>query len=181
MLRNPLHLLILLLAIPTIAASIHAQSAEDRLPPPFGERRNRDTPQSFEEMITKQRILKNKKDFQEMQDRGDEALRLSKSLEQSFEQNQAVSAYDRDKLIELERLVKKIREDLGGDDGDDDDAETSAVKKPNSLQSAFKSLQETTVSLVDELKKTTRFTVSAAAIQTSNSALKIIRFLRLKK
>jgi hypothetical protein len=34
---------------------------------------------------------------------------------------------------------------------------------------------------VDELKKTTRFSISAIAIQSSNTVLKLVRFLRLRK
>lgn len=134
----------------------------------------------MKDMLTKQRIARDRKEFQQMQERGEEALRLSKNLEASFEQNKTLSQQDRQKLVELENLVEKIREELGGDDTDGDD-QVQAVKRPGTLEEAFKSLQETTVSLVDELKKTTRFTISAVAIQTSNSALRIIRFLRLKK
>jgi hypothetical protein len=155
---------------------IYGQDASDRVPG----RPTTEFPMGMKEMLAKQRIARDRKQFKEMQDRADEALRLSKTLEASFQQNQTVSSYDRDRLVELERIVERIREELGGDDIDDKD-QTVSEKKPNSLQEAFKSLQETTVSLVDEIKKTTRFTISAAAIQTSNSALKIIRFLRLKK
>jgi hypothetical protein len=178
--RSAVYLLIAYLAIFAGCFSVAAQGAEDRIPRPLGERRDGDTPATFKEMLSKQRILRNRKDFEEMQRRGDEALKLSVSLEQSFEQTQSVSGYDRDKLVELERIVKKIREELGGDDDGRSD-EREPEKDVNSVQQAFKSLKETTVSLVDELKKTTRFTISASAIQTSNTALKIIRFLRLKK
>ena len=156
--------------------TVNGQDASDRLPG----RPTTEFPIGMKEMLAKQRIARDRKQFKEMQDRADQALRLSKTLEASFQQNQAVSSYDRDRLVELERIVEKIREDLGGDDAEDKNL-PEAAKKPNSIQEAFRSLQETTVSLVYEIKKTTRFTISAAAIQTSNSALKIIRFLRLKR
>jgi hypothetical protein len=145
-----------------------------------GDRKDPDAPFGIKEMLAKQRVARDKKDYEAMLKRGDEALVLSKQLEASFEQNKSVGPQDRDKLVELERLVTKIREELGG--GDDDDSNDAASKsKPSDLQQAFKSLQDTTVSLVDELKKTTRFTISAVAIQSSNSVLKIVRFLRLRK
>ena len=53
--------------------------------------------------------------------------------------------------------------------------------KPSNLEEGFKYLQSTTTKLVDELKKTTRFSISVVAIQTSNNVLKLVRFLRLKK
>ncbi|HKX83838.1 MAG TPA: hypothetical protein VJL58_06450 [Pyrinomonadaceae bacterium] len=166
---------VLILALLATGA-VCGQDASDRLPG----RPTTEFPIGMKEMLAKQRIARDRKQFKEMQDRADEALRLSKYLDTSFQQNQTVSANDRDKLVELERIVEKIREELGGDDADDAD-QTEGVDKPNSIQEALKSLKETTVSLVDEIKKTTRFTISAAAIQTSNSALKIIRFLRLKR
>ena len=55
---------------------------------------------------------------------------------------------------------------------------TDEEDAPSNLQIAFKSLQSTTMKLVDELKKTTRFTVSAIAIQSSNTLLRLVRFIR---
>ena len=44
---------------------------------------------------------------------------------------------------------------------------------------AVKSLRAMTVSMYDELKKTSRFTISAAAIESTNALLRITRFLRI--
>jgi hypothetical protein len=46
---------------------------------------------------------------------------------------------------------------------------------------AVNTLKETTATLFDELKRTSRFSISAAAIQSSNAAIKITRFLRFGK
>jgi hypothetical protein len=53
--------------------------------------------------------------------------------------------------------------------------------RPSTIEEAFRYLQSTTVKLVDELKKTTRFSISVIAIQSSNNVLKVIKFLRLRK
>ena len=42
-------------------------------------------------------------------------------------------------------------------------------------------LKTSTAKLVDELKKTTRFSLSATAIQTSNAVLTVARFMRIRK
>ncbi|MEO7674949.1 MAG: hypothetical protein ABIU09_12835, partial [Pyrinomonadaceae bacterium] len=128
-------------------------------------------------MLTKQRVEREKKDHEDMLKRGDEAALLTKQLDTAFQQNRTFSQKDQQKLGELERIVTKIRKELGGDD--EDNNEMAAVKetRPSTLQEAFDSLKDTTLKLVDELKKTSRFTVSAVAIQTSNSVLKLVKFL----
>lgn len=138
--------------------------------------------------IAKLKAERDKKDHQEMLDRGDQALVLANQLEAAFERNNGLSREDRVRLETLENIVEKIRKELGGRDSGDDDSENdgqasdgSGEGRPSTLREGFKYLQSSTVRLVEELKKTTRFSISAAAIQTSNSVLKIVKFLRLRK
>lgn len=151
-----------------------------------GRNPKQDLPVGLKEMLAKQKAERDKKDYEEMLERGEEALRLANQLETSFEQKKEFSQQDRNRLESLEKVVTKIRKELGGyDDGDDGD-DTAYVQptnepKPSTLEEGFKYLQSTTVKLVDELKKTTRFSISAVAIQSSNTVLKLVRFLRLKK
>lgn len=152
-----------------------------------GRPRRDDTPMGLKEMLAKQRLEREKKEHEEMLERGDEALRLAKQLENSFEQSNAISQQDKNRLESLEKVVTKIRKELGGDDDELDDRDSPGYMqpadepKPSSLQEGFKYLQSMTIKLVDELKKTTRFSISAAAIQSSNTVLKLVRFLRLRK
>lgn len=134
-------------------------------------------PKGVREMMDKLRIEKEKKDYEEMLERGDSALKISDELEASLSKHSQLTESDRTKLASLEKLVKRIREDLGGDD--DEEAEiTEKEEKPSTILQGFRSLKEATIKLVDELKKTTRFSISAAAIQTSNAVLRMTRFLR---
>ncbi len=126
-------------------------------------------------------VEQRKKEHDEMLKRGEKALELSEQLERAFSQNNTLSPQDMEKLEGLEKIVKKIRSDLGGDDDDDggdDQPEAARTDKPVDLVDGFKILQSNTVKLVNELKKTSRFSISAVAIQSSNSILKIVRFLR---
>lgn len=109
--------------------------------------------------------------------RGEEAAKLSDELTESFEQNQNLSAQDAQKLVRLEKLVKKIRDDLGGED----DKETDQRQAPSSLINAMQSVQENASKLLSALKKTTRLTISAVAIESSNAVLKMVRFIRFYK
>ena len=144
-----------------------------------------DVPMGLKEMLARQKVERDRKDHEEMLERGEEALLLAKQLEASFAQNNGFSSQDRARLESLEKVVTKIRKELGADD--DGEKETvpetrpADEPKPSTMEEAFKYLQSTTVKLVDELKKTTRFSVSVVAIQTSNNVLKLVRFLRLKK
>ena len=156
-----------------------AQDASIDVPARDGSKK--DEPKGVTEMLAKLRLEREKKDYEEMLKRGDEALMLSQQLETSFEQNKTISSKDRQKLDALEKAVIKIRKELGGGDDDGDDTDTDKAGKPSDVREAFKDLQTRTVKLVDALKKTTRFSISAAAIQSSNSVLKLVRLLRLRK
>ena len=142
-----------------------------------GEQDTDDGPKGFKETLEKMRIEKEKKDFNEMIDRGDEALKISDELQHSFEQNGKLSESDLARLAKVEKLVKKIRDELGGRDDNDQEGDDKDVV-PHSLADAVGTLRSSAVTLFDELKKTSRFTISAAAINSSNTVLKLARFLR---
>ena len=145
-----------------------------------GNPKKEEFPKNIQETLAKQRIEQEKKDYDELLMRGEEALQLTQELEKSFADNNTLSATDQKKLDRLEKVVKKIRRELGGDDDDNENSEATE-KAPNNLQSAFKSLQDNTVKLVNELKKSTRYTVSVVAIQSSNLLLKVVKFLRFRQ
>lgn len=162
-----------------MSLSISAQSAESRFPSDRKEKE--ELPKTMKEMLTKKRIQQEKKEHDELLKRGEEALEISAQLEESFSQHNQLSALDRTRLDDLAGILKKIRRGIGAEDDDLDDAAAESDEKdarPSTLESAFKVLQSTTVKLVDELKKTTRFTISAVAIQSSNTLLRLVRFIR---
>lgn len=140
-----------------------------------------DLPKNIKESLTKSRIEQEKKDHEELLQKAEEATKLSAELQEAYEKNKTLSAEDKKKLDKLEKLLKKIRKDLGGDD-DGDSKENSdnplETEKPSTVVSALNKLRSTSVNLFDELKKTSRFSISVVAIQSSNAILKVIRFLR---
>jgi len=144
-------------------------------------RRNDDDAKVVKDMLAKQQAERDKKEHEEMMKRAEEALTLTNELDKAFEEHETISPKDEKKLVELEKLVRKIRGELGGDDDGDSEANAADDEpKPSTLKAAFDALKSTTTKLVDELKKTTRFSISAVAIQSSNTVIKIIRFLRFK-
>jgi hypothetical protein len=168
--------ILILLAVALFASSASAQT--DNLPSLFP--RTPEETQKINEMLVKQQAERDKKEHEELLKRGAEALELSNQLEKSFETNKSLTRDDVRKLESLEKLVTKIRNGLGGDD-DKEDVQKEGSPGTLSLNDAFRYLQSTTVQLVDELKKTTRFSISAVAIQTSNTVIRLARLLRLRK
>lgn len=142
---------------------------------PDGKPRREEVPKGIKETLKKHEIERIKKEYEELLEQGEEAFKLSEEIEKSFEQNQRLSAADNEKLERLEKLLKKIRKKLGGDD---DEAEE---EKLSTFQTAIKRLKNTAGDLLDELKKTSRYSISALAIQSSNSLLKIVEFIKLRR
>jgi len=168
--------LILLFAF--AATGVHAQVDASNRTSSANPGQKEDLPKGIKESLAKSRIEREKKDFAKLLERGEEALKISNELEKSFAQNNQLSAADQKKLDRLEKVVKKIREEMGGDD---DDKNIESENKPSTTLAAIQFIQTNTGKLVDELKKTTRYTVSVIAVESSNLLLKIVRFLRLRQ
>lgn len=162
------------------AVSVFAQTSDDWGIPDARGRRNNDDEEVLKEMLAKQRSAKDKKDHEEMVGRAEKALELSEALGKSIEKSAHLAPADQKKLIELEKLALKIRNDLGGSD-DDESFETASNKTDSlSLKENFLILRDSTVKMADEIKKTTRYSISVVAIESSNAVIRIARFLRLR-
>ncbi len=131
---------------------------------------------TYKKLLSKAQAKERQKDYDEMVQRSEDALSLSAKLEKSLLEHNQVTKKDADDLKSLEKLVSKILNGMGGDDYDDENVNT-----PNNFQDAVKYLRTATVELADEIQKTTRFSISAAAIETSNAVLRVIKFLRFKR
>ncbi|CAN5620668.1 hypothetical protein BH20ACI4_BH20ACI4_31070 [soil metagenome] len=169
-------ILFLLFAFALLTVSINAQIDASN---PYGRPRPEEPlPKNVQETLKKNELKQIKKDYEEMLANGEEAVKLSEELENSFEKNNKLIARDVEKLDKIEKLLKKIRKELGGDSTDEPE---ETVAKPSSIKEAISTLKETAVGLFDELKKTSRYSISVVAIQSSNSLLKIVRFIRFWK
>ncbi len=162
---------LLLLAVISTQAQFTAETRNGQSAP-------EEMPTSIKETLAKQKIKKDKEDYAELIERGEEALKLSEQLANSFDTNKKLSKSDYEKLNRLEKLLKKIRKELGGGDDDEQD---ETEDRPSNLGDAVKNLRDNTVSLFDALQKTTRYSISAVAIQSSNTVLNIVKFMRFWK
>ena len=141
-----------------------------------------DLPTNLKENLAKQRIDRDKKDYRELLNRSEEAAEISDQLEKSFTNSSKITADDEKKLDRLEKLVRKIRTELGAeDDRDSNNDEFVKVDRSAGLTNAFKTLQTNSAQLFDEIKKSTRYSISVFAVQTSNSLLRSVKFIRFQK
>ena len=171
MIRNCKNLFLVLCLV--LATAVFADAQRDSSTD-SGVPSKEEMPTGIKESLAKQRIDREKKDFEEMLERGEEALKITDQLEKSYARNKQFSSEDEKKLERLEKVVKKIRNEMGGDgDGDEEN-------KPLSVSDALENLKTGTTNLLDELKKTSRYSVSVVAVQSSNSLLRIVQFLRLR-
>lgn len=160
--------------------SVAAVSAQDiDLFPDRNSPRSEPPPKSMRERLQKLRIEKEKKEYQEMLDRGDTVLKLSDQLEKSVTASGLLSQNDMSRLSEIEDLVKEIRGDMGGKNANDDDREDKDGDTPKTLLEKISALRSRTQNLVEQMKSTSRFGISAAAIASSNAVLKLIRLVRI--
>jgi hypothetical protein len=145
-------------------------------------RPRREQPKSIEDTLAKLQIEKSKKEHEELLERGEEAARIIEKIETNYAKTSAFSSKDREDLDRLEKVVRKIRNDLGGDSDDKAANELEREIASDSTEGgAFKYLKDATTKLVAELKRSTRYSISAVAIQASNGVITIARFLRLRK
>lgn len=142
--------------------------------------RNQDLPEGILENLAKQRLKAQEKEYQELVKRGEEAALLGEQLNKSLEANQRLSSEDLKKIDRLEKVIKKIRSELGAkEDGDADDEET--IQTPLTTDKAVRFIQKDSVSLLSEIKKIGRHSISVVAVESSNALLKMVRFLRFNK
>lgn len=135
-----------------------------------------DLPIGIKENLAKQRIKQEEKDFQELITRSEEVVKLCEELHESFELNKQLSNEDSKKLEKLEKMMKKIRQDLGAAEDKD-----TAKDTPSTLSSTLASIKEKSEDLVSELKKTGRFAISVGAVESSNMIFRLVKFMRVNK
>jgi len=97
---------------------------------PKGDPKEEEKPKSFQESLEKMRIEKDKKDHDQMVERGVEIVKISEELEKAVDQNGHLTDKDVSKVATVEKLVKKIRSELGGADDDDNDVDDDAEPHP---------------------------------------------------
>jgi len=163
------------------ALTINAQSsrpAPSPPAPPLGAASDRPEHPDFgadpgEDLRARLAIKADQKQHEENLARAREASELGTQLFEAYKTNKTLTADESKKLERMEKLVKKIRNDAGGQDNEDE-ANTS----PGTLETAIKRLADLTNELRKDVEKTPRHVISAAVIDRANDVIGLIQRLR---
>jgi hypothetical protein len=116
-----------------------------------------------------------KKAYHENLARAKEAEQLATDLKDSYEAKDAFTPEDQKKLERLEKLTKRIRNEAGGSDSENEQKEL-----PSTLKSAVSSLADMAEGLCKEVRKTPRRVLSVNIIGRANKLIGVIQFVREK-
>ena len=114
-----------------------------------------------------------KKAYEEHIARAKEASLIAVELRNTFEAKQLFASEDRKKLDRLEKLTRRIRNEVGGSESDSDIKDL-----PQTISAALKLLADETESLRKEVENTPRHVVSASVIDQANKLIGLIDFIR---
>lgn len=122
---------------------------------------------------TRMILKKEKKDYEEHVERAKEARELAEELLKTYEIAHSFNAADHKKLERLEKLTRRIRNEVGGSQTDADPKEL-----PRTLGEAVPLLADLAKELCDEVERTPRRVVSAAIINQANKLIALIQYVR---
>src|SRR2546423_9231943 len=127
------------------------------------------------EMRAKLIIKEEKKRYDEHVERAREVFQLASQVSKSYETGKAFSSEDQKKLERMEKLTKRIRNDAGGSDSDNDfDVEDI----PPAVVDLIKKAADWADQLKELVEKTPRQVVSAAVINQANKLLGLVQHIR---
>lgn len=119
-------------------------------------------------------ILKaEKKAYEEHVGRAKEARELAAELQKTYKTAHIFNAADYKKLERLEKLTRRIRNEVGGSQTDTDPKEL-----PKSFDEAVKLLADMTKEMGEEVEKTPRRVISTSIIDQANKLIALIQYLR---
>ena len=157
--------------------SVQAQTGSSRpLPQPSPiDRRNDgvDFGNRESEARTRLALKEEKKKYEEHVERAQEARDLAAELQKTYEIAHSFNAADYKKLERLEKLTRRVRNEVGGSNTDADPKEL-----PRTHGEAVSLLADLTKELCDEVEKTPRRVVSASIIDQANKLIALIQYVR---
>jgi hypothetical protein len=126
------------------------------------------------EMRSKLEIKEEKKKYDEHVARAKEVSQLATQISASYESNETLSPDDQKKLERLQKLTKRIRNDAGGAENNDDlDKDI-----PAGMDQTLKKVSEMAEELEKLVEGTPRNVISAAVIDQANKLLGVLQHIR---
>src|ERR1041384_579647 len=127
------------------------------------------------EMRAKLIIKEEKKRYDEHVERAREVFQLANQVSKSYETRKTFSSEDQKKLERMEKLTKRIRNDAGGSDPDND---IEVKEIPPAMADLIKKAADWADQLKELVEKTPRQVVSAAVIDQANKLLGLVQHIR---
>ena len=118
-------------------------------------------------------LKKEKKEYEEHVERAKEARDMAAELQKIYEVAHSFNAADYKKLERLEKLTRRIRNEVGGSQTDADPKDL-----PRTIDEAVPLLAGMAKELCDEVEKTPRRVVSTSIIDQANKLIAIIQYVR---
>ena len=129
---------------------------------------------TFEEEIRAKREIKlAEKEHEENLKRAREIDQLGKELHEGLKGKNTLDRSFIKKIERLEKLTKKVRGEMGGED-----EEVDIINRPTDITSAAERIAEASESLSKNVINTPRQVVSASVIGNANVLLELIRLIR---
>ncbi len=127
------------------------------------------------EMRAKLVIKEEKKRYDEHVERAREVFQLANQVSKSYETRKIFSSEDQKKLERMEKLTKRIRNDAGGSESDND---VDVKDIPPAMMDLIKKAADWADQLKDLVEKTPRQVVSAAVIDQANKLIGLVQHIR---
>lgn len=118
-------------------------------------------------------LKKEKKEYEEHVERAQEARDLAAELQKTYEIAHSFNAADYKRLERLEKLTRRVRNEVGGSQTDADPKEL-----PRTQDEAVSLLADMARELCDEVEKTPRRVVSTTIIDQANKLIALIQYVR---
>ena len=125
------------------------------------------------ETRTRMVLKKEKKNYEEHVERAQEVRDLAAELQKTYEIARSFNAADYKKLERLEKLTRRVRNEVGGSQTDADPKEL-----PRTHDEAVSLLADMAKELCDEVEKTPRRVVSTSIIDQANKLIALIQYVR---
>jgi len=126
-----------------------------------------------EDLRARLAIKADQKHHEETLERAREASELGSQLLDAYKTTKSIGGEENKKLDRLEKLVKRIRNDAGGLNNEEETKEA-----PNTLEAAMRRLADLTTELRKDVEKTPRHVISTVVIDRANDVIGLIQRLR---
>jgi len=165
---------IFVISVPLVSHSQSGSATRDPIDPEA--RANARIEQHQREMMSRMRVKREKSLHEEHLARARETAELGNFLKSQFEARQSLDREAMKKLERMEKIVKKLRNQSGGDDEMGENS--NAFSRVSNLPTAFTQLAEQSDKLQTAVENTPRLVISTSVIERTNDLLNLIRFIR---